>query len=62
MQGKVKQATGWTKEKAGELTDNEELERRGAAEQAEGKAEGAVGKVKDAARDAVDTMKDKIKR
>jgi uncharacterized protein YjbJ (UPF0337 family) len=60
VEGKAKEATGWAKDKAGEMTDNEDLEARGEAERAEGKAQGAVGKVKDAARDATDAVKDKL--
>jgi uncharacterized protein YjbJ (UPF0337 family) len=62
LEGKVKEGTGWAKDKAGELTGNEELEARGEAERTEGKAQGAVGKVKEAAGDAVDAVKDAIKR
>lgn len=60
MQGKAKETTGWVKDKAGEMTGNEDLEARGEAERAEGKAQGAWGKVKDAAGDAVDAVKDKV--
>jgi uncharacterized protein YjbJ (UPF0337 family) len=60
--GKAKEATGTAKDKAGELTGNDELEARGEAERTEGKAQGAVGKVKDAAGDAVDAVKDAVKR
>lgn len=62
MEGKVKEAAGWTKDKAGEMTGNEDLEARGEAERAEGKAQGALGKAKDAARDAADAVKDKLSR
>jgi uncharacterized protein YjbJ (UPF0337 family) len=61
-QGKAKEGMGWAKDKAGEMTGNEELEARGEAERTEGKAQGAMGKVKDAARDATDAVKDKVGR
>jgi uncharacterized protein YjbJ (UPF0337 family) len=60
MEGKAKEATGWVKDKAGEITGNEDLEARGEAERAEGKAQGALGKAKDAAGDAADAVKDKV--
>jgi len=62
MKGKVKEGAGWAKDKAGELTGDEELEARGEAERVEGKAQGAWGKVKDAARDAKEVVKDKLRR
>lgn len=61
-EGKVKEASGFVKDKAGEATGNEELEARGESERAEGKAQGALGKVKEAAGDAVDAVKDKLGR
>ena len=62
IEGKVKEGTGWAKDKAGEMTNNRDLEERGEAERAEGKAQGAWGKVKDAAEDAADAVKEKVKR
>lgn len=62
MEGKGKEASGWVKDKAGEVTGNEDLEAHGEAERGEGKAQGALGKVKDAAGDAVDAVKDKLGR
>jgi uncharacterized protein YjbJ (UPF0337 family) len=62
MEGKVKEGTGWAKDKAGEITDDRDLEAQGEAERTEGKAQGAWGKVKDAAGDAADAVKDKVKR
>lgn len=56
-EGKVKEATGWAKDKAGEVTGDRDLEARGEAERTEGKAQGAVGKLKDAAGDAADAVK-----
>ncbi len=62
VEGKVKEGTGWAKDKAGEATGDKDMEARGEAERTEGKAQGAFGKVKDAAGDAVDAAKDAIKR
>ena len=62
LEGKTKEATGYVKDKAGEVTGNEELEAHGEAERTEGKAQGAWGKVKDAAGDAADAVKDAVKR
>jgi uncharacterized protein YjbJ (UPF0337 family) len=56
MEGKVKEGSGWAKDKAGEMTGNEDLEARGEAERTEGKAQGAMGKVKDALGDAKDAL------
>jgi len=52
IEGKTKEATGRAKDKAGEMTGNEDLEARGEAERVEGKTQGAWGKAKDAIRDA----------
>jgi uncharacterized protein YjbJ (UPF0337 family) len=62
MEGKVKEGTGWAKDKAGEVTGDRDLEAQGEAERVEGKAQGALGKVKDAAGDAMDAVKDAVKR
>ncbi len=60
-EGKVKEGTGWAKDKAGEVTGDRDLEARGESERAEGKAQGALGKMKEAVGDAADAVKDKIK-
>ncbi len=62
IKGKGKEAEGWAKDKAGQMTGNERMESEGKSERAEGKAQGAWGKVKDAAGDAVDAVKDKTGR
>ena len=61
-EGKVKEGTGWAKDKAGEITGDQDLEARGEAERTEGKMQGAVGKVKDAVGDAKDAVADKLHR
>ncbi|MFN8557567.1 MAG: CsbD family protein [Dehalococcoidia bacterium] len=55
-EGKMKEGQGWAKDKAGEITGDEELEARGEADRAEGRAQGAWGKVKEKAED----LKDKV--
>jgi uncharacterized protein YjbJ (UPF0337 family) len=62
IEGKAKEASGWAKDKAGEMTGNEDLEGRGEAERVEGKTQGAWGKAKDAMGDAKDAVKDAVKR
>jgi uncharacterized protein YjbJ (UPF0337 family) len=47
------EATGRMKEAAGDLTDDEGLQREGETEQAEGKVKGAVDSAADTAKDAV---------
>jgi uncharacterized protein YjbJ (UPF0337 family) len=61
IEGKTKEATGWAKDKAGEMTGNEDLEARGEGERVEGKAQGAWGKTKEAAGEAKDAVKDAVK-
>lgn len=51
---------GRIKEAAGDLTDNESLEREGKVDQAEGKAKDAVDTARDKVGDAVDSVKDKL--
>jgi uncharacterized protein YjbJ (UPF0337 family) len=62
MEGKTKEATGWMKEKTGEVTGDRDLEAKGETESTEGKLQDAWGKVKGAAEDTVDAVKDKVKR
>ncbi|KQQ38001.1 MULTISPECIES: CsbD family protein [Rhizobium/Agrobacterium group] len=47
VSGKVKQAVG-------DMTDNHELEAKGAAQEAKGEAQQAKGKIKEAGKDIVD--------
>jgi len=53
---------GRVKEAAGDLTDDEELEREGKADQAAGKAKEYVDKAKDKANETVDRVKDALDR
>lgn len=50
-EGKGKEALGTMKEKAGDLTDDQDLEAEGRGEKYEGKAQDAWGKVKETGRD-----------
>jgi uncharacterized protein YjbJ (UPF0337 family) len=53
---------GRVKEAAGNLTDNDDLEREGKTDQAAGKAKDMLGDAKDKAADAVDSVKDALNR
>lgn len=54
LKGKVDQAKGWVKEKAGEITDDPELQIQGKVDKASGKVREASGKAKRRAEDALD--------
>ncbi|HMO96288.1 MAG TPA: CsbD family protein [Tepidiformaceae bacterium] len=49
MKGKANRAAGAVREKAGDVTGNEEMEAKGKAQNAKGRAQEATGKAKDAA-------------
>ncbi len=51
---------GRIKEAAGDLTDNERLEREGKADQAEGKVKDAVDTARDKLGDAADKVREKL--
>lgn len=53
---------GRAKEAAGDLTDNDKLQREGKADQASGKAKDLIDDAKDKANDVVDDIKDKFDR
>jgi uncharacterized protein YjbJ (UPF0337 family) len=53
---------GRVKEAAGDLTDNDRLEREGKADQAAGKTKEFIDDVKDKVDDAIDSVKDKLHR
>ena len=61
MDGKVKKLTGQVKEAAGILTGNEKLEKKGAAERAEGALEETVGKARRKVGELVDSVAKAIK-
>lgn len=54
IKGSMKEAGGKVKEEWGDLTDNEETEAEGQADQVEGKVQHEWGEGKDKVRDAVD--------
>jgi uncharacterized protein YjbJ (UPF0337 family) len=56
VRGKWEQAKGWVKDKAGEVTNNRDLEAEGEAQRAEGKTEETWGKFKRGVGDAVDSV------
>ncbi len=62
MGDKTDQIKGRAKEAAGDLTDDKDLKREGQADRVAGEAKEKVGDVKDKATDAVDKVKDKLKR
>lgn len=61
VEGKVEQAKGWVKDKAGEMTGDRELEAEGEVQNAEGKSQETWGKAKRGISDTVDAVGDAIK-
>lgn len=61
VEGKWEQAKGWTKDKAGEVTNDPDLEARGEAQNAAGHTQETWGKVKRGVGDAVDAVSDAVK-
>ena len=59
IKGKVEQAKGWVKDKAGEMTGNPDLEAEGEAQRVAGKVQETYGKAKDAVKKAADSASDK---
>jgi uncharacterized protein YjbJ (UPF0337 family) len=53
---------GRAKEAAGDLTDDDKLQREGKADQASGKAKDLIDDAKDKATDVVDGIKEKVDR
>lgn len=62
IKGNVNQAVGATREKAGDLTGNEEMEANGAAQHAKGDVQEAVGNVQDSAHSATKKVKAAVGR
>lgn len=56
----IDKATGKLKQAAGDLTDDESLEREGKRDELAGKAKGVIEDLKDKAQDAVESVKDKV--
>lgn len=61
VEGKLHEAKGTVREKAGEWTGDKEMEGRGEFEKHRGKAQGTVGKAKDKAAEAWDKAKGAMK-
>jgi uncharacterized protein YjbJ (UPF0337 family) len=61
VEGKWEKAKGWVKDKAGEVTDDPELEAEGEAQRAAGKTQENWGKFKEGVGDAVKSVGDAIK-
>lgn len=60
MEGKWEKTKGWVKDKAGEVTNDPDLEARGEAQRAAGNTQEAWGKVKRGVGDAVKAVGDAI--
>jgi uncharacterized protein YjbJ (UPF0337 family) len=56
IKGKGREFGGAVQEKAGEITGDQDLEARGAANKTEGKVQGTVGKVKEKAGEVMDKI------
>jgi len=61
VEGKWEKAKGFVKDKAGEITGDEDLEARGEAQRAAGHAQEDWGKIKHGVGDAVKAVGDAIK-
>ena len=57
IKGKTNEAVGAVRRKTGDVTGNEDMEAKGAAQQSKGKTQQVVG----SAKDAVDKAADKVK-
>lgn len=57
MSGEMDKMKGRAKQAAGDLTDNDELEREGERDEAAGKLKDKVDDAKDGANDAIDKLK-----
>ena len=62
MDGKIDDLKGRAKEAAGNLTEDDQLEREGKKDRAAGKVKDKLEDAKEWAEDKVDTLKDKAKR
>jgi len=61
LEGKVDKAKGWVKDKAGEVSDNPELEAEGEKDRVEGGIKEKLGEARRKAGDAVEDIGDTIK-
>jgi len=62
MNGKIDDLKGRAKEAAGDLTENDRLQREGKTDRAAGKVKDKIEDAKDWVEDKVDAVKDKSKR
>jgi uncharacterized protein YjbJ (UPF0337 family) len=60
MSGETDQAKGRIKQAAGDLTDNDDLQREGEADETAGKVKEKIGDAKDELDDVVDSVKKKL--
>jgi uncharacterized protein YjbJ (UPF0337 family) len=60
VEGKWEQAKGWVKDKAGEITNDPDLEAEGELQNAQGHTQESWGKVKRGVGDVVDSVGDAI--
>ena len=61
-EGKEKNVAGRIKEATGALTGNEDLEKRGADERAEGEAQGELGRARRKVGEAIEELGEDVKR
>jgi uncharacterized protein YjbJ (UPF0337 family) len=61
VEGKWEQAKGWVKDKAGEVTNDRDLEAEGEAQNAGGHVQEGWGKLKRGVGDAVESVGDAIR-
>ena len=61
MSGESDKLIGKAKQAAGDVTNNDELEREGERDEAAGKVKDTVDDAKDSVNDAVDSVKDAFK-
>ncbi len=62
VEGKWEQAKGWVKDKAGEATNDPDLEAEGEAQNSAGHAQEAWGDLKKGVGDAVESVGEAIKK
>ena len=62
MDGTTDDIKGRVKEAAGDLTDDADLKNEGRADRASGKVKDALDDVRDKADDAIDKVKDKMRK
>jgi uncharacterized protein YjbJ (UPF0337 family) len=60
MKGKAEKAKGYVKEKAGELTDNADLEAEGKMDRATGAVREGFGKAKRKVKEGIDEVTDRV--